>query len=130
VFFLVPFALRGARLSLGKTENNVKDWLPSDFRETSELTWFGQYFAGERFVLATWEGCTEADQRLHLLATKLRAESAEGRQQPSSIPDFERAQQLATELGLLLPSDLQRNWGGLDEIWLSSTGGDWYYLTP
>ncbi len=130
VFFLVPFAIRGARLSLRKTENNVKDWLPADFRETSELQWFGRYFAGERFILATWEGCSEDDQRLHLLSAKLRAESAAGRSRPSSVPDFERAQALANELGLLLPSELHRNWGGQNEIWLTSTHGEWYYFTP
>lgn len=130
VFFLVPFAMRGARLSLKKTENNVKDWLPADFRETSELQWFGRYFSGERFVLATWDGCHEDDQRLQLFSAKLKAESAEGRKKPSTIPDFERAQQLSKEFGLLLPSELHRNWGGLNEIWLSSTVGDWYYLTP
>lgn len=130
VFFLVPFGLRGARLSLQKTENNVKDWLPADFRETSELAWFGRYFAGEQFILATWEGCTEEDQRLQILATKLRAESARGREKNNDIPDFERAQELAVELGLLLPSDLHRNWGGLDEIWLTSDSGQWYYFTP
>lgn len=130
VFFLVPFGLRGARLSLQKTENNVKDWLPAEFRETSELAWFGRYFAGEQFILATWEGCTEEDQRLQILATKLRAESAEAREDGREIPDFERAQALAIELGLLLPSELHRNWGGLDEIWLTSDTGQWYYLTP
>ncbi|WP_235934943.1 efflux RND transporter permease subunit [Candidatus Laterigemmans baculatus] len=130
VFFLVPFGLRGARLSLEKTENNVKDWLPADFRETSELAWFGRYFAGEQFILATWEGATEEDQRLEILATKLQAESERGRGKHGEIPDFERAQALAVELGLLLPSDLHRNWGGLDEIWLTSDSGQWYYFTP
>lgn len=130
VFFLIPFFVRGARMSLGKTENNVKDWLPSDFRETSELQWFGSYFAGERFIIATWEGCNSNDERLHLLASKLAAESASRRAESSDLPDFRRAQKLGEELGLLLPSDLHRNWGGQNEIWLTSTSGNWYYLTP
>lgn len=117
-------------MSLGKTENNVKDWLPADFRETSELEWFGGYFAGERFIIATWKGCTADDERLNLLARKLSVESAAGRSTNNEIPDFERAQKLAEELGLLLPSDLHKNWGGENEIWLTSTTGTWYYLTP
>ena len=61
-FFLLPFAFRAARLSLGNRSNDVKDWLPADFIETSELRWFGKYYAGESFVLATWPGCTEEDR--------------------------------------------------------------------
>src|SRR6056297_406121 len=104
IFFLVPFALRGARMSLRKTENNVKDWLPADFRETTELEWFGRYFAGERFILATWPGCTAEDQRLQLFASKLRAESERAAPSPPP-PDWERARQMAEELRLLLPAD-------------------------
>ena len=52
-FFFVPFAFRSARLSLNKKENDIKDWLPSDFVETAELEWFAGHFAGESFVVAT-----------------------------------------------------------------------------
>src|SRR5688572_17333366 len=71
IFFLVPFALRGARLSLERMKNDVKDWLPDDFAETSELDWFREHFMGEQFVLASWEGCTAEDQRLELLSRLL-----------------------------------------------------------
>ena len=37
IFFLVPFALRGARMATQHLENNIKDWLPSDFPETKEV---------------------------------------------------------------------------------------------
>ena len=52
-FFLLPSGFRAARLSLSQKENDVKDWLPSDFPETAELEWFADHFAGESFVLAT-----------------------------------------------------------------------------
>src|SRR6056297_3056313 len=74
-FILMPSAFRAARLSLGQKENDVKDWLPSDFPETAELEWFGKHFAGESFVLATWPGCTVGDQRLKLFERKLLHES-------------------------------------------------------
>ena len=129
IFFLVPFGLRGARQSLGRTENNVKDWLPSDFRETSELAWFGQYFAGERFVLATWPGATADDQRLKLFERKLQAEAAGST--PAELPDdWAHAREVAEELRLMLPANLHKNWGGRDEKWLISEDGQWYFVTP
>ncbi len=129
IFFFLPWATRAARLSLQKTENNVKDWLPDDFRETSELAWFGQYFAGERFVLATWPGCTEADQRLSLFANKLRAESDGAT--PATVPaNWEAARKTAEELRLMLPPQQHKNWGGQEEKWLTSEDGRWYYVTP
>ncbi|MCA9196562.1 MAG: hypothetical protein KDA87_03450, partial [Planctomycetales bacterium] len=57
VFFLTPFALRGARLAVQGIKNDVKDWLPSDFQETAELDWFREHFLGEQFVAVSWEGC-------------------------------------------------------------------------
>lgn len=118
-------------MSLQKTENNVKDWLPNDFVETNELKWFGEYFSGERFIVATWEGNTEEDQRLQHFVAKLQAESEEQRAAVAAgIPDYPRAQQIAAEYGLLLPSDLHRNWGGQNEIWLKSADRRWFYLLP
>ena len=73
---LGPFITRGARLAIQSNNNNVKDWLPSDFPETQELEWFGQHFLGERFILITWPGCTTDDPSFQLLVEKLRAEAA------------------------------------------------------
>ena len=129
IFFFIPWALRGARKSLEKTENNVKDWLPSDFVETSELAWFGDYFAGERFILATWPDCTADDERLRLFAEKLRAESEEGR--PDVVlPHWEQARAIAQQYHLLLPADVMKNWGGREEKWLYSEDGTWFFITP
>ena len=72
VFFLVPFGLRGARMSLERMENNVKDWLPDDFPETRELEWFGKHFIGERFVLATWAGCMLDAEQLCMVVRGVR----------------------------------------------------------
>lgn len=76
VSFIVPFVMRGARMALQKTENNIKDWLPDSFRETEELAWFAKHFVSEQFVLATWQGCTADDQKLKLFVDKLRSEQA------------------------------------------------------
>ena len=74
--FLDPFALRGARMALQRMTNNVKDWLPSDFPETADLEWFGQHFLGEQFIVVTWPGCTEDDERFQNFVAKLKNEVA------------------------------------------------------
>ncbi|MEZ6088505.1 MAG: MMPL family transporter [Pirellulaceae bacterium] len=129
VCFLAPIGIRGARQSLQSTNNNVKDWLPSDFPETTELEWFGEYFSGERFVIATWPGCTEEDQRLKLLTEKLRSEAV-GAEAPDGLSDWHRARKLGEELQLLASGDFHTNWGGLNEKWLTSPNGTHYYITP
>ncbi len=155
VFFLIPFGLRGARMSLERMENNVKDWLPSSFEETQELTWFAKYFVGEQsFVLLTWEGCTEKDESYKLFVEKLRGEilpddevliSDEAVEAvPASdvdLPPHEqrarerelqnlRARQWGDRLGLYTTGDYHQNWGGLDEKWLMGEDQSWYYITP
>ncbi|MEO8270141.1 MAG: hypothetical protein ABI557_10485, partial [Aureliella sp.] len=104
VFFFVPFAGRGARMALQKTENNVKDWLPSDFRETEELAWFAKKFVSEQFVVATWSGCDQDDQRLKMFISKLESERA-----PSGVgdasSDYFRAKKLGAEYALFVGKD-------------------------
>ena len=53
VFFLLPFALRGARLALGDMQNNVADWLPEHYTETQDLREFRKYFYGDQFVVVS-----------------------------------------------------------------------------
>ncbi|HBJ37685.1 MAG TPA: hypothetical protein DDZ51_23595 [Planctomycetaceae bacterium] len=127
-FFLLPSAFRGARLAIAGKKNNIKDWLPSDFRETVELDWFAKYFMGESFVVATWDGCTTDDQRLALFSAKLKHESAQ-RELPKTEA-HQRARKLAEELQLFLEPTETANWGGLNEKWFSSTDGKNYYITP
>ncbi|MEZ6099673.1 MAG: MMPL family transporter [Pirellulaceae bacterium] len=77
VFFLVPFALRGARLAVEGMRNDVKDWLPDRFAETGELNWFREHFLGEQFMVVSWEGChgTLDDQRFKLFVDKFFPET-------------------------------------------------------
>jgi predicted RND superfamily exporter protein len=71
VFFLLPFCLLGARRALLSNTNNVEQWLPEVYEETATFKWFQKHFAGEQFILLSWEGCTLDDQRLELLTRKL-----------------------------------------------------------
>ena len=105
VFFaLMPAAFSSSSLSLSKKENNVKDWLPAEFSETAELEWFADHFAGESFVLATWEGCYEGDQRLKLFTQKLHHESAQYDPTGSFSPAMNAAYQRAKKVGNDLPT--------------------------
>ena len=90
VFFLIPFGMRGARLSFERMENNVKDWLPDSFEETKELAWFAENFVGEQsFILLTWQGCTEEDESFRLFVEKLRNEIAPAEDAPLVDPALE-----------------------------------------
>lgn len=142
-FFILPSAFRAARMGLQNKENDIKDWLPSDFPETAELDWFAEHFAGESFVLATWPGCTVGDQRLHLLENKLMYESADFRSKLLNPEAGEatglslserrvrvRARELGEELKLLSPGKSLDNWGGRDEKWIASADGTWFFITP
>src|SRR6478735_12715717 len=77
VFFLVPFALRGARMAVQGMKNDVKDWLPREFDETRDLDEFRRYFLSEQFVLVSWDGCygDAADERYKMFLAKLMPEA-------------------------------------------------------
>ncbi len=87
VFFLAPFALRGARMAVQRMKNDVKDWLPADFAETRELDWFRERFLGEQFVVVSWEGChgSSDDESFMTFVDKFFPE----------VPPSERARRLA-----------------------------------
>lgn len=76
IFFLVPFALRGARMSVQGMKNDVKDWLPKDFPETADLDWFREHFISESFVVVSWDKCygDATDSRYQLFLKKLEPE--------------------------------------------------------
>jgi len=69
--FLLPIAMRGARIALENNKNDVKAWLPDGFEETRELDWFRKQFLGEQFVVISWPGCTLKDPRVEQLANAL-----------------------------------------------------------
>ena len=70
--FLMPLCFGGARRAFLGNKNDVQQWLPSTYDETKEFRWFQGHFAGEEFVLMSWEGCTLDDtQKLPLLVAKL-----------------------------------------------------------
>jgi predicted RND superfamily exporter protein len=104
VFFLAPFALRGARMAVQRMKNDVKDWLPSDFVETRELDWFRERFLGEQFVVVSWDGLTgdASDESFMTFVDKFFPE----------VPPSEKARRLALTEGNddLSIKDVSGNW--------------------
>ncbi len=70
--FLLPVVGIGAFQAMRSNTNDVREWLPKEYQETEEYAWFQQHFGNEEFVVITWEGCTVDDDRLRLLAEKLK----------------------------------------------------------
>ena len=147
VFFLVPFAFRGARLAVKSLTNDVKDWLPPDYPETKKLRWFNEHFMGEQFIIVTWPGCSEEDPRFHKFVEKLRAEVADSgsghglpdpdstvqdRDTNQSAPesDEERAHKFGDQKGLSYAGTYYEGWGSHGEKWLAGDDDQWYYITP
>jgi predicted RND superfamily exporter protein len=71
VVFALPVIGFGALTAVRSQRNNVEEWLPKGYAETTELAWFRDHFLGEQFALLSWEGCDRDDVRLHVLARKL-----------------------------------------------------------
>ena len=96
VFFLAPFALRGARMAIQNMKNDVKDWLPADFAETTELDWFRQHFLGEQFVVVSWEKCDGRDESFMTFVDKFF---------PEVPPSIQQIRELAKERGEPVPRE-------------------------
>jgi len=80
VTLALGFIPRGARKALESNSNNAEDWLPASYAESTDLLWFRDHFAGEAFVLISWEGCTlgEPDKLLELQEKLGAVEDEEG----------------------------------------------------
>jgi predicted RND superfamily exporter protein len=89
VLFLLPVLSRGARKALLSNDNNVHDWLPSDYPETTDFSWFQEHFENETFVLISWEGCTLEDPRLELFAKKVVPDVQQAPETPARLADLE-----------------------------------------
>lgn len=95
------FIPRGVRKALESNTNKAEDWLPASYAESTDLFWFRDHFAGEAFVLISWEGCSLGkEQQLFDLEQALSAvKDDEGwawypriRSGPSTIKDLTEGQ--------------------------------------
>ena len=128
VFFLVPFALRGARMAVQDIRNEVTDWLPSDFPETEVLQWFRPRFVGDQFVAVSWDECRRGELAYDAFVSKLQSESVEGQ---NNLSDAEaKIKEIADELALQQTDEkYHSDWGQNGERWLMGRKGQWYYIT-
>jgi len=131
VFFLLPFALRGARLGLNDMQNNVADWLPDHYTETKELKEFRRYFyGGDQFVVVSGPWCKEGDPRYTNLFRKIHEESMDYEKVLKEAQNEEelRAHRKGDELGLLFTGNYHEDWGEQREKWLKGRNGQWYFI--
>ncbi len=130
VFFLLPFALRGARMAITDMQNNVADWLPGHFPETIDLNEFRKYFAGDQFVVVSGTWCKEGEGAFINLVRKIREESLEYEKVLKETNQEEelRAHRLGDELGLLYTGNYRADWGQEREKWLLGRKGQWYFI--
>ncbi len=130
VFFLLPFALRGARLGLKDMRNNVADWLPMDYPETKDLVEFRDYFYGDQFVVLSGPWCKEGDPAYERLKEQIRCESLEYEEDLKAAKNEEelRAHRRGDELGLLFTGKYHEDWGQHNEKWLMGRNGKWYFI--
>ena len=130
VFFLLPFALRGARLGLKDMQNNVADWLPQDYPETQDLAEFRKYFYGDQFVVVSGPWCREGDPAFINLKRKIFEESLEYESVLKQTQNSEelRAHRKGDELGLLYTGNYHEDWGEQREKWLLGRKDQWYFI--
>ena len=75
----------GALRALRSNKNDVAQWLPAQYEETTTFKWFREHFAGEQFILVSWDGCTLDDQRLRMMEAKLAPPNAEAQAAPPPV---------------------------------------------
>jgi len=139
ILFLLPFALRGARLGLKDMQNNVADWLPQDYPETQDLKEFRKYFVGDQFVVVSGPWCKERDTTFEKeddlttfekMKLAIEADSLENEPTLKQANKNEelRARRKGDELGLLFTGDYHETWGERNEKWLQGRNDKWYFI--
>lgn len=155
VFFLLPFALRGARMAVTRLESDQEVWLPAELPESQDLAWLKQHFRDvPAFAILTWDGCSDQDESYRLFVEKLKnevlpeGETLIGDENFSSASEagtteeeraaraedrareLTRGRQWGDQLGLFCAGSAYDDWGGQKEKWFRGAEERWYYITP
>lgn len=72
VLLTTPIVFRSAGVALSTRNNDVRQWLPGGFEETTQYDWFLTHFGSEEFAIVSWEGATLSDGRVSEYASRLR----------------------------------------------------------
>jgi predicted RND superfamily exporter protein len=73
------------------SNNNVVDWLPKSFQQTTDLYWFNERFGIDAIIVVSWPDCTLEDPRLDLLEQRLlslKSPAKEGLPKPTFLRVF------------------------------------------
>ncbi len=130
VYFLLPFALRGARLAVTGIKNNVADWLPSDYPETKDLEEFRKNFIGDTFVVVSGPWCKADEPAFTNLERKIFEESLDYEKVllENNKKEEVRAHKIGDKLGLMFTGTYHEDWGLERERWLLGREGQWYFI--
>ena len=131
VCFLLPFAGRGAKLSISSMVNNVADWLPQHYQETKELQEFKKYFfGGGQFVVVSGPWCREGNGTYARFKRKIYEESLDYQKELEEQGRDEevRAHELGDKLGLMFAGTWHEDWGEQSEKWLQGRDRQWYFI--
>lgn len=130
IYFLLPFALRGARLAVTEIKNNVADWLPADYPETQDLEEFRKRFIGETFVVVSGPWCKSDNPAFSNLHRKIFEESLDYERvlKDANSQEEIRAHRVGDELGLMFAGSFHEDWGEKRERWLLGRNGQWYFI--
>ena len=130
VYFLLPFALRGARLAVSGIKNNVADWLPADYPETKDLEEFRKNFIGDTFIVVSGPWCKADDPTFTNLERKIYEESLDYERVllEANKKEEVRAHRKGDELGLMFTGTYHEDWGLERERWLLGRNEQWYFI--
>ena len=131
VCFLLPFAGRGAKLSINSMVNNVADWLPQHYQETKELEEFKKYFfGGGQFVVISGPWCREGNGTYARFKRKIYEESLDYQKELEEQGRDEeiRAHEVGDKLGLMFAGTWHEDWGEQSEKWLQGRDRQWYFI--
>ncbi len=59
--FALPTVFLMARTAVQSHQNKIQDWLPKNYSEARDLVEFRKNFAGDQFVVVSWDGCRIGD---------------------------------------------------------------------
>jgi predicted RND superfamily exporter protein len=115
---LAPLACFGALKAIKGNKNDVSDWLPESYQETTELRWFRDHFLADQFVIISWDGCqigddptgAQDDPRIAQLSEALLAQKLPASAKAEDRTVFKQVTSARTVMRELMspPTDLSR----------------------
>ncbi len=52
-----PGLVYSAYRTIRSNANEIADWLPASYNETTQLDWFREHFPADQFIIVSWDGC-------------------------------------------------------------------------